>query len=410
MLAGHILLVIFKTIVAILLVQTKINMKTLLSVFFLIFAGQVIGATFIVTRSDDRNVACLSGLDCSFREAVNAANASPDDDIINFDGVGSPILVNGMVRIRIGDQIDIENAGALTINGLGANVLTIDGNSVNNGTQNGNRIFYINNATVTIRNVKLTGGYFNSAAFQGGGIFVNGGTLILERVHITNNQSGESGGGIFYSGGINHRLIQSTISNNTARSGGGGGFTLAGGTLYVANTTISSNNASIGNINSLGGGFNGSPILRNVTITMNGGSRYDNAFRGNPDMKNTLITGEQNQSIYPFPCTVTADNNLVGTCSAPLILGPLQYNGGSTPTYAPLPGSPAIDTGNNAFAVDPFDSSPLRTDQRGKGFPRFVDGNGDGGATVDIGAVEAPQPQAITFADVSLNTIDFSPQ
>ncbi|MFN2391477.1 MAG: hypothetical protein ABR566_05850, partial [Pyrinomonadaceae bacterium] len=41
-------------------------------------------ATFIVTRSDDRNVACNSGVDCSLLEAVNAANATTANDTINF--------------------------------------------------------------------------------------------------------------------------------------------------------------------------------------------------------------------------------------------------------------------------------------------------------------------------------------
>ena len=60
-------------------------------------------------------------------------------------------------------------------------------------------------------------------------------------------------------------------------------------------------------------------------------------------------------------------------------LGPLQDNGGPTPTQALLPGSPAIDAGGD-------DCPPPATDQRG--FPRPEDGNGDGMATCDIGAFE----------------------
>ncbi|MBK6751267.1 MAG: hypothetical protein IPG67_15025 [Acidobacteria bacterium] len=37
-------------------------------------------------------------------------------------------------------------------------------------------------------------------------------------------------------------------------------------------------------------------------------------------------------------------------------LGPLSLNGGSTPTRAALFGSPAIDSGSNALAVDPSNS------------------------------------------------------
>ena len=65
-------------------------------------------------------------------------------------------------------------------------------------------------------------------------------------------------------------------------------------------------------------------------------------------------------------------------------LGRLADNGGPTPTIALLAGSPAIDTGSNALAVDPTTGLPLATDQRGTGFPRIV------GGTVDIGAFERP--------------------
>ena len=63
-------------------------------------------------------------------------------------------------------------------------------------------------------------------------------------------------------------------------------------------------------------------------------------------------------------------------------LGPLADNGGPTQTIALLPGSPAIDAGSPALAVDPTTGLPLTTDQRGAGFPRIVNG------TVDIGAFE----------------------
>jgi hypothetical protein len=61
-------------------------------------------------------------------------------------------------------------------------------------------------------------------------------------------------------------------------------------------------------------------------------------------------------------------------------LGPLQNNGGRTQTYALKAGSPAIDRGDNAGIP--------ATDQRGAGFARKKDGNGDGSAVVDIGAFE----------------------
>ena len=68
------------------------------------------------------------------------------------------------------------------------------------------------------------------------------------------------------------------------------------------------------------------------------------------------------------------------TLAAALIgLGPLANNGGPTPTIALLPGSLAIDHGDDAVIINPL--TRLTTDQRGL--------SRRAGAHVDIGAFEA---------------------
>ncbi|HYN88617.1 MAG TPA: choice-of-anchor Q domain-containing protein [Ardenticatenaceae bacterium] len=87
--------------------------------------------------------------------------------------------------------------------------------------------------------------------------------------------------------------------------------------------------------------------------------------------------------------------------TAPL-LGPLQQNGGPTPTHALLPGSPAIDGGDLAGCKDGTGAA-LSADQRGQ--PRPVDGDGNGGAICDIGAVESgtggPVPSGMMTDDTA---------
>jgi len=53
-------------------------------ILVLIFAISAHAATFTVTRTDDRNTTCDSGVDCSLKEAVIAANAVATDDELIF--------------------------------------------------------------------------------------------------------------------------------------------------------------------------------------------------------------------------------------------------------------------------------------------------------------------------------------
>src|SRR5690606_28720924 len=74
------------------------------------------------------------------------------------------------------------------------------------------------------------------------------------------------------------------------------------------------------------------------------------------------------------------------------LLGPLANNGGPTLTHALLPGSLAIDSGENALAVNPADGdSPLTSDQRGGPFLRQVNG------IVDMGALEVQTLSGVTL-------------
>ena len=90
-------------------------------------------------------------------------------------------------------------------------------------------------------------------------------------------------------------------------------------------------------------------------------------------------------------------SDLTGTVATPLnaMLAPLANNGGPTQTMALLPGSLAIDAGNNALIP-----GGVTTDQRGTGNPRIVNGS------VDIGAFEfqgtgTGESQSISFSACS---------
>lgn len=376
-------------------------MKIITSLVFLLilFITNSKAATFTVTRSDDRNTVCLSGTDCSLREAVKAANDSQADDIINF----SQSL--NIISISLG-EIVITNKGTLNIAGNGANLLVIAGN-------NTSRIFSVNSATATISGVTITGGNGVGALNNGNGgaIFATGGSLTLNGVYITGNSAvssnGSQTGGIEFQGGV-HFISNSTLSANNSNFCGA--LNNNGGSLTVLNSTISGNSAT-GNggglcTGSISKSLDSGTTLQSVTITkntaFNGGGiwKYGN---GSLNFGNSIVAGNiATSSLSPEikfdgeGNVASAGNNLIGDSAgdsantetllvyqtsdildANPVLGTLQNNGGATPTHALLAGSPAINAGNNSAAFS-------RTDQRG--FDRIV------GGRIDIGAYESNIP------------------
>ncbi len=355
-------------------------------------AFEIQDTRYYVTQTANDTGACDAN--CALREAVTAVPAGGTIDFARS--------LSGQTLVLGGSEIVINNN--LTIAGLGANQLTISGS-------NTSRIFHTT-ATITIADVTLTGGNGTgvSSGFAGA-IFANGGSLTLERANITGNSAASAGGGVYFSAGTGHRIRNSTFSAN----GSGidcGGFHNLNGTLTIVNSTISGNMASTGS----GGGFcsAGFTTLRNVTIsnnTSNTGGGFV-CFQLTLSLGNTIVAGNTASGANPPEIhfvggTITsAGNNLVGDSvgdaantlnpityqgtdilDTPPLLGALQNNGGQTPTLALISGSPAIDAGSNALALDPFDGSPLATDQRG--FGRIIDAPPTSVPVVDIGAYEA---------------------
>jgi hypothetical protein len=275
----------------------------------------------------------------------------------------------------------------------------------------------------------------NGGAALGGGIYASGGMLTLTNATISTNtaQGGNGGnggsglsavggnggnggaglgGGIYASSGM-LTLTNATISTNTAQGGNGGAGGYAafsrpggnggngapglGGGIYVStgplgltNSTVAFNTAQA----SLGGagGFGSPPGIPGTAGPGQGGG-VGNPF-GTVNALNTLVGDNTAASAPDLSGFLTSSkgHNLIGNSSGgsgytdtdlldvdPL-LGPLKDNGGPTLTHALLPGSPAIDAGDNTGAPD--------WDQRGPGFPRIVGIIDPNNPVIDIGAFE----------------------
>jgi hypothetical protein len=96
---------------------------------------------------------------------------------------------------------------------------------------------------------------------------------------------------------------------------------------------------------------------------------------------------------------------LTSVSNGPILLGPLSNNGGVTQTHALLPGSPAIDVGDNTICA----AAPISgIDQRGTTRPQ--DGDGDGTAHCDLGAVERMATPATPVNDSTSSRPEIVPE
>jgi hypothetical protein len=366
----------------------------------------------------------------SLRQAILNANNSPGNDAITFSVTGAINLASVLPDLNTNIEIQGPGANLLTVRrDTGGNyrvfkvnsgaTVTLTGLTISNGALAGdyNDGAGIENAgTLTLNHATVSGNYNND---QGGGID-NTCTLTLNDSTVSNNVS-SSGSGIRNRNTGTLTLTNSTVSGNSGLDWSWGGGILNEGTATVTNSTISGNYVAnsgggilnygtltltsstvSGNLGDGGGGgiLNpGTATVTNCTITGNSGAwLYGPAGGisngGTLDLYNTVLSGnvmyddlrQVGKTPDDFDGTINSlGHNLIGSggttysgfdptdlLNVDPLLGPLQYNGGPTFTHALLPGSPAIDAGDNTNA-------PV-TDQRGVPRPQ--------GLAPDIGAYE----------------------
>jgi hypothetical protein len=326
--------------------------------------------------------------------------------------------LNGTIMLTSGELLINKN---LTISGPGAAVITVSGNqasrvfdigaqltvnisglTIANGkvtTGNGGGI--ANSGTLTITNATVSGCSVPFSVQNAGGID-NFGTLTVTSSTLSGNTAG-SGGGIDNFGTLT--VTSSTLSGNSAQAaaGSGGGIDNLG-TLTVTNSTLTGNTATATSRNGIGqgGGIQNASGMATVTSCTLSGNSATGTLGGNGGglaesggtvtSRNTIVAGNLASTSADVGGVLNSQGHnpigdgtggsgfdptdQVGTASNPIdpMLGPLQDNGGPTFTRALLPGSPAIDAGDNTDA-------PM-WDQRGPGFRRIVSG------IIDIGAFE----------------------
>ena len=314
--------------------------------------------------------------------AVGGSVFSRNTSVSNGSGGG---LSNDGGQMSVANSAVIRNTG-----GSGGGTMTMTNSSIrgNSATGYGGGLDTTGSGAMTVSNSAVIS---NSATTGGGGLDVGAfGMMTVTNSTVSGNSAGSQGGGLSNDFNGTMTVANSAVSGNSAGSQGGGLFNSAG-VIVVTNTTINGNRAVTGaGVFSLGLCCHPSSVaLAYTTVSGNMAASQGGGLDTGPGGM-IIITGTILTSNTPTNCADTLPtegqgHNLDSSASCGLaqptdlsttnpLLGPLQNNGGPTPTQALLPGSPAIDHGGSRATGCPA------TDQRGVSRPQ--------GPACDIGAFE----------------------
>ena len=145
-------------------------------------------ATFIVSNTDDSGAGSL-------RQAIDLTNNTPGADTINFDSTVFGTTPQ-TITLTSGELVITDD---LTINGTGANNLTVSG-------FNASRVFKISGYEIADNLISGSLGSF----------------VTIDGLAIADGNTSGSGGGIYNGGRLS--LTNSSVSGNVGMGDGGGGI------------------------------------------------------------------------------------------------------------------------------------------------------------------------------------------
>ncbi|MCX7554295.1 hypothetical protein OS175_10425 [Marinicella sp. S1101] len=229
----------------------------------------------------------------------------------------------------------------------------------------------------------------NNANAYFGGMLINGNSLTKITNSTISNNTGNNAGGVVIAGTTNTQLKGLTVTGN---QGGGitGGIYAAGAELITLSNSIISGNSITAPIPVPQSRVNPNSVLHAANnLASRGGPVTPPELVSSPDtitLNGTNILGQNGES-GTTGVTITPGVIIPAGATDTVIETTLGNNGGSTKNHLPVAGGDAVDTGG-VFCE-------LRTDQINRIRP--WDGDNDGNAACDVGAIERG---SVTAADL----------
>ncbi|MEJ7875291.1 MAG: CSLREA domain-containing protein [Solirubrobacterales bacterium] len=299
--------------------------------------GVAVAATIKVTTTDDELV---KDGDCSLREAMISANNNVGrdackkgegrgkTDVVKLANVEYTLSLTGSEDENLTGDLDYMGGGKLTILGAAADTEIDAGPS-------GDRVIHAdeNAKALRIERVALEDG----SAGDGGLIHVRAGSLVLDRVMLTNGKAATLGGGLYFDSDGSFKIKRSDFIASVAR-GGGGIYADAGEPSLVSKSTFVLNRAQDGASRGGGAWFAGeavdvvdSTFTKNDTTAPVGGASFGAGIFGEDvRVARSLFDGNEAEEM---------------TESVPAVGGAMLVTGDSSVTNSTFYDNSSADTG-----------------------------------------------------------------